>query len=87
LQRCVAAQAHHPEAITKKVYFDVKIGDEDVGRCASPMLGCASAFFEPSFHASEVLKLTWHCGVHTLLATPPFVMAVRVTPVTPLNHT
>jgi peptidyl-prolyl cis-trans isomerase B (cyclophilin B) len=30
LQRCYAA--HHPDAIQKKVYFDIKIGDEDQGR-------------------------------------------------------
>ena len=34
MQRSVAVQAHHPDAVTKKVYFDVKIGNEDIGRWA-----------------------------------------------------
>lgn len=39
MQRCVAAQAHHPEAVTKKVYFDVKMGDEDIGKITMGLYG------------------------------------------------
>jgi hypothetical protein len=35
----MAAQALNPDAITKKVYFDIKIGDKEAGRVTFGLYG------------------------------------------------
>lgn len=37
--RSVAARAHNPDAITQKVYFDVTIGEEKIGRVTMGLYG------------------------------------------------
>lgn len=59
VQRSVAAMAHNPDAITTKVYFDIKIGEEDAGRWAphacmegvSERAACCAVFSGISWHA------------------------------------